>query len=114
MLYAVSNSKRPAASISADDPPLAHQEVAVFHAVSGQVLWSHWHAISTSSDPASSQAWPQYLLPGCTKHRHGRCEHLFSVVVITFFLSQLPASGGTLFLPLQTLGCLLMDDPLLH
>jgi hypothetical protein len=26
-----------------------------FHAVRGQGPWSHWHAISTSSDPASLQ-----------------------------------------------------------
>jgi hypothetical protein len=29
---------------------------SVLHAVSEHVPWSHWHAISTSSDPASLQA----------------------------------------------------------
>lgn len=52
------------------------------YTVSGQVPWSHWHAISTSLDPASLQACPQYLSPGCTMHLHGRCAHLLCSFVV--------------------------------
>jgi len=49
-------------------------------AVSGQAGgWSHWHAISTSSDPASSQNLPQYVWPAATTQRQGTCAQvLFS------------------------------------
>jgi len=36
---------------------------AGLYTVSGQGPWSHWQAISTSLDPASLQAWPQYFSP---------------------------------------------------
>jgi len=45
--------------------------------VSGQAGWSHWHAISTSSLPASRHACPQYSSPLATSQRHGMCAHLF-------------------------------------
>src|SRR5579863_1919074 len=59
----------------------------VLHTVSGQDLWSHWHAISTSLDPASLQESLQYLSLLGTRHRQGRWAHLpFSLVVIRFLL----------------------------
>ena len=70
------------------------QSDGFLYAVSGQVPWSHWHAISTSSDPASLQTGPQYLSPAWARHRHGMCAHLFcSFVVIVILLidtSRLP------------------------
>lgn len=57
-----------------------------FYTVSGQGPWSHWQAISTSLEPASLQAWPQYFSSDWTTHRHGRCAHLFcSVAVVMGF-----------------------------
>src|SRR5579863_9891375 len=50
--------------------------------VRGHVPWSHWQAISTSPDPASLQACPQYSPPGCAAHLHGRCAHLVCSVVV--------------------------------
>lgn len=69
--------------------------------VSVQGPWSHWQAISTSLKPASLQASPQYLSPGCAMHRHGRCAHLlrsFVVVIIWFsFLLFIGYRRETLF-----------------
>ena len=63
---------------------------SVLYTVSGQGPWSHWHAISTSLDPASLQAGEQNLSPAGTEHRHGRCAHLAcSSVFIRVLLFQL-------------------------
>jgi len=58
--------------------------------VSGQGLWSHWHAISTSPDPASLQTGPQYFSPACTAQRHGRWAHRFCSTVAMMFSCKTP------------------------
>src|SRR5580692_9358355 len=76
----------------------------LIYVVSGQGPWSHWHAISTSLDPASLQGWPQYLSPPLTRHRHGKCPHFFcSVAIIDVLLRK---AGRTRRLQPQSLGCL--------
>jgi hypothetical protein len=71
------------------------------HAVSGQAPWSHWHAISTSLAPASLQDGPQNLSPGCARHRHGRCPHLFcsAVVIVRFSVLSAALNGRFVLLP---------------
>jgi hypothetical protein len=78
-----------------DTRPSLTPKAYYIHTVSGQVPWSHWHAISTSLAPASLQAGPQYLSPGCARHRHGRCAHLFCsfVVIILIVLLFQPLSS---------------------
>jgi len=71
----------------------ASQTFTVLHAVSGQGPWLHWHAISTSLELASLQAWPQYLSFAGTKHRQGRCPHFFwsiGVIVVLLISSYFP------------------------
>lgn len=57
--------------------------------------WSHSHAISTSSDPASAQRCPQYFSPAGTRQRHGMWAQVLSsvfgisspIIFRTFFIS---------------------------
>src|SRR6266849_283786 len=58
--------------------------------VSGHAAWSHWHAISTSSLPASRHASPQYFFPRGTSHRQGMCAH-FLVSCFAIMISSFPA-----------------------
>jgi hypothetical protein len=59
----------------------------VLHAVSGQALWPHWQAISTSFAPASLHTCPQYLSWDLTMHLQTGCAHFTSSLVIAIVSS---------------------------
>jgi hypothetical protein len=72
-------------------PQVPRIMVRIRHTVSGHSLWPHWHAISTSLDPASLQISAQYFSSALARHLQSGCAHLtcsLVVVMVSSFLQS--------------------------